>query len=79
MSEQEKQAIVDFLKGKKGKSKHYFNDICKALPDLKMRQVKKIVNEMVTEGTLKLWSSGSTSLYMLSTDQDAEKLKQEGG
>jgi hypothetical protein len=74
MSEAEKQAILDYMKAKKGKTKHYFNELCKALPDLKMRQVKKVVNEMVTEGSLKFWSSGSTTLYMLpGTQADLDK------
>ena len=70
MADDQKQAIIDYIKSKKGKSKHYFNDLCKAIPDMKMRAVKKIVNEMITEGTLSYWSSGSTTMYMLS-DQEA--------
>jgi hypothetical protein len=75
MNEQAKQAILDFMAHKKGKKKHYFNELCKAVPDMKMRQTKKIVNEMVDEGKLKYWSSGSTTLYMLSefADLDAEE------
>ena len=74
MSEAEKQAILDYLKAKKGKTKHYFNELCKALPDMKMRQVKKLVNELVSEGSLKFWSSGSTTLYMLpGTQADLDK------
>ena len=75
MNEEAKQAILDFMAHKKGKKKHYFNELCKALPDMKMRQTKKIVNEMVDEGKLKYWSSGSTTLYMLSefADLDAEE------
>ena len=77
MADDPKQAILDYIKSKKGKSKHYFNDLCKALPDMKMRQVKKVVNEMVNEGTLSYWSSGSTTMYMLA---DAEALaKEEAG
>jgi hypothetical protein len=37
MSEEEKQAIIDFMKKKKGKTKHYFNELCKAVPHMKMR------------------------------------------
>jgi hypothetical protein len=74
MNEEAKQKIIDYLASKKGKTKHYFNEICKALPDLKMREVKKIVNEMVNEEKLKFWSSGSTSLYML---PDAGALEKE--
>ena len=73
MSEEEKQAVIDFMKSKKGKTKHYFNELCKALPDMKMRQAKKVINEMVNEGTLKYWSSGSTTLYMLPEDADLGK------
>ena len=75
MNEEAKQAILDFMVQKKGKTKHYFNELCKAVPDMKMRQTKKIVNEMVNEGKLKYWSSGSTTLYMLSefADLDAEE------
>ena len=75
MNEEAKQAILDFMVHKKGKTKHYFNELCKAVPDIKMRQAKKIINEMVNEGTLKYWSSGSTTLYMLSefADLDAEE------
>ncbi len=34
-------------------------------PDRKPRDVKKIVNEMVTDGLLEYWSSGSTTLIGL--------------
>jgi predicted sugar kinase len=61
----EKKAILDVFANKKGKTKFYFKDIQKALPDIKPRQVKKIVNEMVQEGSLTYWSSGSTTLYTL--------------
>ena len=65
MSTDHKQAIITFMQEKKGKSKHYFNDLCKAVPDLKMREAKKVINEMVNEGLLTYWSSGSTTMYML--------------
>ena len=78
MSEEAKQAIIDFMKKKKGKTKHYFNELCKAVPDLKMRAAKKIINEMVNDGQLKYWSSGSTTLYLLPEAADADKHKEEG-
>jgi hypothetical protein len=65
MSEEAKQAILDFMVKKKGKTKHYFSDLCKAVPDMKMRQAKKIINELINEGKLKYWSSGGTTLYEL--------------
>jgi DeoR/GlpR family transcriptional regulator of sugar metabolism len=72
MSEEEKQAILDYMKNQK-KSKLYFNDLCKALPDMKMRAAKKVINELVEEGKVKYWSSGSTTLYMLPGEGDVEK------
>jgi DeoR/GlpR family transcriptional regulator of sugar metabolism len=78
MSEEAKQAIIDFMKKKKGKTKHYFNELCKAVPDMKMRAAKKIINEMVNDGQLKYWSSGSTTLYLLPEAAEADLDKEEG-
>jgi Mn-dependent DtxR family transcriptional regulator len=61
--EESKQKIIDALTKKlKTKSKFYFNDLAKIL-EAKPRDAKKIVNQMVTEGVLEYWSSGSTSMY----------------
>jgi Mn-dependent DtxR family transcriptional regulator len=63
--EESKQKIVEGLTKKlKTKSKFYFNDLAKIL-EAKPRDAKKIVNQMVTEGVLEYWSSGSTSMYGL--------------
>jgi hypothetical protein len=63
--EEAKQKIVDGLtKKQKVKSKFYFNDLAKIL-DEKPRAAKKLINQMVVEGVLEYWSSGSTSLYGL--------------
>jgi Mn-dependent DtxR family transcriptional regulator len=63
--EESKQKIVEALNKKlKTKSKFYFNDLAKIL-EAKPRDAKKIVNQMVTEGILEYWSSGSTSMYGL--------------
>ena len=60
-----KELIVEKLtKKQKTKSKFYFNDLAKIL-DMKPRLAKKLVNQMVTEGVLEYWSSGSTSMYGL--------------
>ncbi len=59
-----KELIVSNLQKKKGKSKFYFNDLAKILNE-KPRAAKKFVNQMVEEGVLEYWSSGSTSLYGL--------------
>ena len=63
--EEAKQKIVEGLtKKQKVKSKFYFNDLAKIIGE-KPRVAKKLVNQMVTEGVLEYWSSGSTSLYGL--------------
>jgi hypothetical protein len=48
----------------KTKSKFYFNDLSKIL-EMKPRVAKKIVNQLVQDGVLEYWSSGSTSMYGL--------------
>jgi len=63
--EEAKQKIVEGLtKKQKIKSKFYFNDLAKIL-EAKPRDAKKLINQMVTEGILEYWSSGSTSMYGL--------------
>jgi Mn-dependent DtxR family transcriptional regulator len=63
--EEAKAKIVEALEKKsKSKSKFYFNDLSKIL-ELKPREAKKLVNQLVTEGILEYWSSGSTSMYGL--------------
>jgi len=63
--EEAKQKIVEGLtKKSKSKTKFYFNDLAKIL-DEKPRAAKKLINQMVQEGILEYWSSGSTSLYGL--------------
>ena len=62
--EEAKEKIVSGMQKKKSKTKFYFNDLAKML-DLKPRVAKKLINQMVVEGVLEYWSSGSTSLYGL--------------
>ena len=60
-----KEKIVAALEKKsKSKSKFYFSDLAKIL-EMKPRLAKKLVNQLVTEGVLEYWSSGSTSMYGL--------------
>lgn len=67
MTEDEaKKTIMEALQGKsKTKSKFYLKDFYSMIPDMKPREVKNIVNRMVTEGLLEYWSSGSTTLIGL--------------
>lgn len=63
--EDAKKLVVDELTKKlKSKSKFYFNDLSKIL-DMKPREAKKIVNQLVQDNVLEYWSSGSTSMYGL--------------
>lgn len=61
-----KQVILDALTSKsKSKSKFYLKDFYAMLPDMKVRDVKNLVNKMVQEEKLEYWSSGSTTLIGL--------------
>ncbi|MDP2643918.1 MAG: dissimilatory sulfite reductase D family protein [Desulfobacterales bacterium] len=60
-----KKAIVEKLQQKKGKTMFYLKDFYPMVPDEKPRVVNNIVNEMVREGILEYWSSGSTTLIGL--------------
>ena len=51
------------MEKKKGKSKFYLKDFYAMLPDWKPREVNKLVNNMVQQGMLEYWSSGSTTMY----------------
>ena len=63
--EEAKKLVVEGLtKKQKTKSKFYFNDLAKLIGE-KPRAAKKYVNQMIQEGVLEYWSSGSTSLYGL--------------
>ncbi|HIE12752.1 MAG TPA: sulfite reductase [Desulfotomaculum sp.] len=68
MSEEAKKAVIEYLEKLK-KSKVYFNDLEKAvkskIPDMKTREVKKVLTELINEGTLIYYSTGSTTMYGL--------------
>jgi len=63
--EEAKKVILETLEGKKGKTKFYFNDFTKMLPDMKAREVKKVLTALVNDSKLEFWSSGSTTMYGL--------------
>jgi Mn-dependent DtxR family transcriptional regulator len=62
--EQKEKLLQELEKKSKNKTKFYFNDLAKILGE-KPRTAKKIVNELVDEGKLVFWSSGSTTMYSL--------------
>ncbi len=58
--------VVDWLTKKSGsKTKFYIKDFYKLFPDDKPREIKKVINKMVTDEILEFWSSGSTTMYGL--------------
>lgn len=63
-----KKAILDFAETSK-KTKFYFKDLEKAvqkvLPDVKARQIKKAATELINEGKLIYFSTGSSTMYGL--------------
>ncbi len=59
-----KEIVLEFINSKaKQKSKFYFNDLAALFPEMKMREAKKIINQLVSDGVLEYWSSGSTTMY----------------
>ena len=53
----EKDIIVEFLKGKSAsKSKFYFKDFTELFPDKGPREVKKILTRLVNEEVLEFWN-----------------------
>ena len=61
-----KDIVLEFIQSKsKQKSKFYFNDLDALFPEMKMREAKKIINQLVSDGVLEYWSSGSTTMYGL--------------
>ncbi len=43
----------------------YIKDFYNCDPEAKPRAIKNIANEMVREGSLMFWSSGSTTMYAI--------------
>lgn len=62
--EAKEKVVAELTKKLKSKSKFYFNDLAKILGE-KPRVAKKTVNQLVQDGVLEYWSSGSTSMYGL--------------
>jgi hypothetical protein len=62
--EELKIAIVEKAT-KSPKPQLYVKDFYACDPDSKPRVIKNVANEMVREGKLMFWSSGSTTMYAL--------------
>jgi len=62
--EELKQKVLEFATKKAAhKSKMYIKDLYAADPNASPREVKNAANELVKEGKLEFFSSGSTTMY----------------
>ncbi len=76
MHEDVKQKILDFFKSKeKVKTKFYMSDLHDAVEGVSKKDLKKIVNEMIEEGTLMYFSTGSTTMIQLAQEDVDSKIK----
>ena len=76
----DKEALKDAMEEKAAKSPKpqlYIKDFYKCDPDTKPRVIKNIANEMVREGRLAFWSSGSTTMYGIPARIQNEEGKKE--
>lgn len=55
----------------------YVKDFYKCDPDTKPRAIKNVANELVREGKLMFWSSGSTTMYALPSRIKDEEARDE--
>jgi len=74
-NEEVKERIIKFFKESKGKTKYYLSDLKKPCPELTKKELKKITTEMIDEGTLMYYSTGSTTMLQLSEEDVDSKLK----
>ncbi|NPA40626.1 MAG: sulfite reductase [Thermodesulfobacteria bacterium] len=66
--EQLKQKILEVIEAKVkkgGKTKIYLKDLQRDIPDAKPREIKMAANELVREGKLEYFSTGSTVMFGL--------------
>ena len=73
LSKDELKAAMIEKATKAPKPQLYVKDFYKCDPDAKPRAIKNVANELVREGKLMFWSSGSTTMYAIpSRIQDEE-------
>ena len=74
LSKDELKAAMIEKATKAPKHQQYVKDFYKFDTDAKPRAIKNVANELVREGKLMFWSSGSTTMYAIpSRIQDEEK------
>ena len=65
LSKDELKNAIEEKAAKSPKPQLYIKDFYACDPDTKPRDMKNIANEMVREGRLMFWSSGSTTMYAI--------------
>jgi len=70
-----KTQIMEFIKTKteRGKGLSAMRDITKKLKDFDKRTVRKAVQDLIADGELAYWSSGSTTYIRLSGYEPGEE------
>ncbi len=81
LSKDELKAAILEKAGKGPKPQSYITDFYACDPDTKPRAIKNVANELVKEGKMVFWSSGSTTMYCLkerAKDEEARDAAEEG-
>ncbi|EKD39461.1 MAG: DsrD protein [uncultured bacterium] len=65
LSKDELKNAIEEKAAKSPKPQLYIKDFYACDPDTKPRDMKNVANEMVREGRLMFWSSGSTTMYAI--------------
>ncbi len=65
LSKEDLKAAIIEKATKSPKPQLYIKDFYKCDPEAKPRTIKNVANEMVREGSLMFWSSGSTTMYAI--------------
>ena len=65
LSKDELKAAILAKAEKAPKPQLYIKDFYACDPDTKPRAIKNVANELVKEGKMVFWSSGSTTMYCL--------------
>ena len=74
LTKEELKDLIEEKAAKSPKPQLYVKDFYKCDPEAKPRTIKNVANEMVREGRLAFWSSGSTTMYGIpSRIQDEEE------
>ena len=76
MSQEIKQRVLDFFKSREHiKTKFYINDLRQVAPEMSNKDFKKLISEMIAEGTLMYFSTGSTTMFQLAEEDVDKKIK----